>query len=147
MNSTTEWPALAAPIEVVRTEQQWRYASSCAAGYGAARLLVWRAEVGHIAAVTELGIGASVTNSAEHIWTALVREYGEPLVLLEHYLGTDTLDLDGEHLDQVYVHGQRPDWRRIWPVPTENPDHARFRQWMRSLVSAGLVREIAGRPG
>lgn len=133
------WPALTPPARLIRCEQRWRYASSCGAGYGVARLLVWQAPAGHVAAVTDLGIGASVTNSAEHIWSALVAEYGQPLVLLEHYLGEDTLDLDGEHLDQVFVRNGQPAWRRIWPTSDSHPQHDEFQRWALVLHDMGTT--------
>jgi hypothetical protein len=133
------WPALTLPVRLIRHEQRWRYASSCAAGYGMARLVVWQASTGYIAAVTDLGIGASVTNSAEDIWSALVAEHGEPLVLLEHYLGEDTLDPDGEHFDQIYVRNGLPEWRRIWPTPDNHPQHDEFQRWAVQLHDLGTM--------
>lgn len=127
------WLALTLPVQLIRCEQRWRYASSCAAGFGEARLLVWQAPAGHVAAVTELGIGASVTNSAGHIWSALVAEYGQPLVLLEHWLAEDSHLGDGEHVDQVRVRNGQPEWRRIWPTPPSNPQHQEFERWIQPL--------------
>jgi hypothetical protein len=69
---------------------------------GVAHLREWLTAVpepGHLTVVTETGRAASVTESAEHIWAALVRRYGPYLALLEHYLapelgeGMETLDL------------------------------------------------------
>jgi hypothetical protein len=97
-------------------------------GAGYAHLRVWAADSGHVAIVTETGLGASTTNSAEHIWLALVEQYGHPLVLLEHYPAAETLG--GESLDQVHVRDWQPAWRRIWPTPPENPGHEEFERWM-----------------
>lgn len=145
MTTHASWPTLTSPVELIRHEARWRYASSCVAGGGVARLLVWRSYAGladdtvtgHVAAVTELGIGVSVTNSAEHIWASLVAEYGEPMVLLEHYLGDDTLNPDGERIDQVYVQRGQPDWRRLWPTPASHSDHHRFREFLYALTEMG----------
>jgi hypothetical protein len=128
--ASTPWPELTEPLEVVQAEIRWRYSSSCAAGYGEAQLVVWRAEAGHIAVVTELGIGASITNSVEHIWRALVETYGQPLVLLEHWLATTDVS---EHLDQVHVDNGQAEWRRIWPTGPEHPDRDRFTTWVQAL--------------
>jgi len=87
-------------------------------------------EPGHLAAVTETGTAAEVTQSAGHIWAELARKYGASLVLLEHHLapeageGVETLDLI-----RIGADGS-PHWLRIWPSPEENPRHARLELWM-----------------
>jgi hypothetical protein len=100
---------------------------------GAAHLRVWLttgAEPGHLAVVTETRLGASVTESAGHIWAELARRYGPSVVLLEHYPapelgeGTETLDLV-----RIGADGS-PHWTRVWPTPEDNPRHAGLELWM-----------------
>lgn len=128
------WPAMTHPVELIRDEDRWPYDTSVGAGYGIARLLVWTMPIGHVAAVTDLGNGASITNSAEHIWAALADQYGEPLVLLEHYWAEGGVE---EHVDQVAVLDGQPRWRRIWPTPPSNPQHDELRQWIAPLHELG----------
>jgi hypothetical protein len=57
--------------ELIADEPFWRYPSATTAEEGVAHLRVWLttgAEPGHLAVVTETGLGASVTESAGHIW-------------------------------------------------------------------------------
>lgn len=115
--------------ELLTDEPGWQYPSTCAAGSGQARLRVWAScgAPGRIAVVTELGIGASTTNSAEMIWAELASTLPGPLTLIEHWPADRHSD---EHLDQVAVASGHPAWRRIWPVPDTNPSHAEFLRWM-----------------
>ena len=56
--------------ELVADEPFWRYLAGMA-GEGVAQLRVWLTaglEPGHLAVVTETGLGGSVTESAGHIW-------------------------------------------------------------------------------
>jgi hypothetical protein len=98
---------------------------------GVAHLRVWTTTGGHLAVVTEQGMGCSVTNAAEQIRTALIELYGPGVVQLEHY-PTEQRVGDGATLDQVEVIAGRPRWRRIWPVPLTNPDHDELRRWART---------------
>jgi hypothetical protein len=131
----TAFPPLPPIGELQLDDPFWRYPSGTLAGEGVARLRVWAAsEVGgtaYLAAVTELGLGASVTNSAEDIWDELARHWPGPLILLEHYPAAESFPEDGEHLDQVVIGpGREPEWRRIWPVPASNPDRDWLAAWM-----------------
>ena len=61
--------------EMVADEPRWRCPSRCAAADGVAHLRVWAAagQDGHLAVVTETGLGASVTNIIEYIHGVLAR--------------------------------------------------------------------------
>lgn len=115
---------------LVCDERAWPYRSACAAGGGIAHLRVWTARNGHVAIVTETGLGASTTNSAEEIWDELTARFPGALVLLEHWPAGDGADHD--RLDQVAVEGRRPTWRRIWPTAPANPDHDLCQAWMQA---------------
>ncbi len=127
-------PADLPPLgELIADEPFWRYPSATTAGVGVAHLRVWLtigAEPGHLAVVTETGLGASVSESAGRIWSELTRRYGPSLVLLEHYLapefgeGMETLDLV-----RIGADGS-PHWSRVWPTPEDNPRHAGLELWM-----------------
>jgi hypothetical protein len=82
-----------------------------------------------LAVVTDVGLGASITNSIEDIWDSLAARLGEPLFLFEHWTAQPAIG-EEEHLDQVVVHGRSPSWRRIWPTPASNTWHAEFETWM-----------------
>jgi hypothetical protein len=118
--------------KLITDEPFWRYRSGTA-GEGAAHLRVWMTagpEPGHLAAVTETGPAADVTQSAGQIQAELAHRYGAALVLLEHHLapetgeGTETLDLV-----RIGADGS-PHWLRIWPTPEENSRHAGLELWM-----------------
>lgn len=119
--------------ELVRDEPHFRYDSTCGPQRGSAHLRVWRcapAEPGTarwLAVVTEIGDGASISNSAAEIWHALANQYGQALVLLEYW--NDGSDCGPDHIDQVALRHSTPDWRRIWPTPRANPAHAEFTAW------------------
>ncbi|MDX2683711.1 hypothetical protein [Streptomyces soliscabiei] len=87
-------------------------------------------ENGHVAIVTETGLGASTTNSAGEIWDELTARFPGPLVLLEHWPAGDGDDHD--RLDQVGLVGRRPTWRRIWPTAPANPDHHLRQTWIQA---------------
>ena len=173
------WPQLIHPVQLVASEHEWIYPSGVAAGSGVARLLAWRMlpsppssrqpsrqrgpgrrgrgpgghSGGHVVAVTDLGVGASITNSAEHLWAVLVVQFGEPLVLLEHYRAQPGLaELGGklgeEHVDQVMVTAEQDvRWRRIWPTAPEHPDHDELTSWVTPLRDLGLpIHQIEGEP-
>lgn len=124
-------PLTDAHTALVCDEPVWPYRSACAADGGIAHLRVWWAgEFGHVAVVTETGLGASTTNSAEEIWNALTTRFPGPLVLLEHWPAGDGADHD--RLDQVAMEGRRPAWRRIWPTLPTNPDHHLCQAWMQA---------------
>jgi hypothetical protein len=87
-------------------------------------------EPGHLAAVTETGTAAEVTQSAGHIWAELARKYGASLVLLEHHLAPEAGE-GAETLDLVRIGADgSPHWLRVWPTPEENPRHAGLELWM-----------------
>jgi hypothetical protein len=123
-----DFPDLPIPITMHTDNPFWRYPSACAAGEGVGHLRVWICPAAaHLAIVTEMGLGASITNSIEDIWAALATGCGGRLVLLEHWPTDPYAD---EHLDQVIIDGGTPHWRRIWPTPPSNPGHTRFEEWM-----------------
>ncbi|WP_433242365.1 hypothetical protein [Actinomadura nitritigenes] len=130
---TAPFPPLPAPLELRLNVPAWRYPSRCAAGHGVGQLRIWSCRVadrlGHLAIVTECGIGATTTNSAEPIWGILRRSFMGPLVLLEHWPQAQSPDV-GEHLDQVVVACGLETWRAIWPTPPTNPAHLEFEAWM-----------------
>ena len=64
-------------------------------------------EPGHLAVVTETGTASGITESTEHIWTALARRHGPSLVLLEHLPAPETGE-GGETLDLVRVCRRQP---------------------------------------
>jgi len=120
-------PPLGGLIEDAR---QWWYPSrDCAGGEGLARLRVWTAGDGHLAAVTELGIGVSITNAISDIWQLLDEDYPGPLILVEHWPASQAGNT-GEHLDLVQARDRRPDWQRLWPTAAANPCHAAAEAWM-----------------
>ncbi|MEU5193580.1 hypothetical protein AB0G86_05880 [Streptomyces scabiei] len=124
-------PVPDASAALVRDDPAWSFRSACAAGGGIAHLRVWKTEdEGHVAIVTETGLGASTTNSAGEIWMELVACYPGPLVLFEHWPAGDCGDHD--RLDQVAMEGRRPIWRRIWPTAPANPDHDVCTAWMQA---------------
>lgn len=128
-------PALPNVGGLVLADPAWPYLSGTLAGGGVAHLRVWDmagGEPGHIAVVSDVGMGASVTNAAEHIWSHLVDEYGHPLWLLEHYPPNRTFPDDGDQLDQVTIEAGEPRWLRWWPLPPDHPDHERCVAWMRA---------------
>lgn len=122
---------LPAPRGLVTNDPFWRYPSQAGAGEGIAHLRVWRTGHGHLAIVSEVGLGASITNSAEHIYAALAATYGaRGLIVLEHWPADQDL-ADEEHLDQVQIADDgTPYWRRIWPTPPTNPHHRSLDSWM-----------------
>ena len=128
--STLDLPPLG---EMVADEPWWRYPSRCAAGDGIAHLRVWHLAVqdGHLAVVTETGLGASVTNSIEDIHGVLAQSYPGPLTLIEHWPAAESAPAGGEHLDLALVQDRRPSWQRIWPTPAANPAHDTLDAWMR----------------
>ena len=85
---------------------------------------------GHLAAVTETGAAAGVTESAGRIWAELARRYGPSLVLLEHQPAPE--DREGaETLDVVRIAADgSARWTRVWPTPEDNPRHAGLELWM-----------------
>ena len=129
----------------------WRYRSSCAAGFGTAHLRAFGDLGTDLVIVSERGIGASVTNSAEHIWAALADAFGngngDVPVVLEHWPPGEGVT-EVEHLDQLLVIDGTPRWRRIWPVPDTNPNHAENAAWMQAIghaLIAGLSASTRSR--
>lgn len=132
-------PYVLAPHILVADEPSWAYPSSCAGGGGLALLRVWRtADNGHLAIVTESGVGVTITNSAEEITAKLSGRFTGPLVVLEHWRAGD--GADHERLDQVFAPaGHSPRWRPVWPIPPTNPNHQAHRDWMHAFGAAMLT--------
>ncbi|MEV6527388.1 hypothetical protein AB0M43_36240 [Longispora sp. NPDC051575] len=133
-------PVLPVPGRLLLDQIAWEYPSPCAAGSGLARLRIWQTTTpspGHLALVTDSGIGASITNSIAEIWHTLRNALGAPLWLLEHWPADAS---EPEHLEQVAVTGLRPSWWRAWPTSTDNPRHELLQVWMivhgRDLLAA-----------
>ena len=98
-------------------------------------------EPGHLAAVTETGAAAEITESAGYIWGELVRRYGSPLVLLDHHPAPEAGEGE-ETLDLVRVCADSsPHWLRVWPTPEDNPRHAGLELWM-----AAYGHQIVSKP-
>lgn len=137
------------PGDLVCDDPAYRYDSDCGPGYGRTHLRVWRCgdaeQPTWLAMITEIGDGATVTNSAAHIWSALVEEYGPELVVLEHWNAGSGSGPD--HVDQMAMDKGDPTWRRIWPTPEDHPNHAEFDAWyawQRPLLPQGRVSAAAG---
>lgn len=122
--------------ELIRNEPRFRYDSACAAGYGRAHLRVWRCAdddpVQYLAVLTQIDDGASITNSAADIWHALANQYGQQVVVLEHW--PDDGDCTPEHVDQVTLDRGKPTWRRVWPSSEDHPDHVEFTAWAQKIL-------------
>lgn len=131
------WPKLPAADTLVVDEPAWPHPGIGAGGV--AHLRVWATtDGGHLAVVTEQGVGCSTTNAAEHIHSALAEQYGPGVVHLEHYPAAQRV-VGPDTLDQVIVtNGGRPQWRRIWPTPTTNSHHEQFDTWVRTGGAAIL---------
>jgi DNA ligase (NAD+) len=138
-------PHVPDPHDLVADDQTWTYPSSCAGGGGRAHLRVWRtADGGHLAIVTENGIGVTVTNVAEEINARLTARFPGPLVVLEHWRAGD--GANHARLDQALAPaGHRPQWRPVWPIPPVNPDHAAHQHWMRDCGNALLAAPASPR--
>jgi hypothetical protein len=130
--------------ELIVDKPAWRHPAWGLAAEGVAHLRIWTTAAdppGHLAVVTETGLGNSVTESAGRIWAELVRRYGPSLVLLEHRPapglaeGVETLDLV-----RIGADGS-PHWTRVWPTPEDNPRHAGLELWM-----AAHGHQILSRP-
>jgi hypothetical protein len=95
----TSFPSLPPIGELELDDPFWRYPSGAGAGEGVARLRVWAASggTGHLAVVTELGLGASITNSIEDIWDDLRARWHGDLTLLEHYPAAESFPDDITH--------------------------------------------------
>lgn len=133
---STRWPALPVADTLVLADPVWSHPGLYVGGV--AHLRVWTTTTGgHLAVVTEQGMGVSVTNAAEDIHSALVGLYGPGVVHLEHY-PTEQRGGDDPTLDQVAVVDGRPRWRRVWPVPPVNPDHYELDAWGRAGGAAVL---------
>ncbi|MGA5819881.1 hypothetical protein ACPC54_18715 [Kitasatospora sp. NPDC094028] len=124
---TDPFPALP-ELATLRSDTDWRYPSACAAGHGVARLRVWTTSTpGQVlAVVTELGIGATVTNSAAEIHTELTARYGPGTVVLEHWKARSERE---HHFAQTALVEGEPTWRAVWPTDPLNPHHDHFQQW------------------
>lgn len=142
-NRSTPPPQLLPIGMLVRDQMRWNYAiSSVGGGLGTAALRVWMSPPGgHVAVVTELGTGLSITNGAEHIHAALNDEY-PGLILFEHYPATPPLDHLDEHIDQVVMTKGKVSWRAVWPVPPANPNFMANQRWIRlygTTISPGFA--------
>jgi hypothetical protein len=127
----TSFPCLPPIGELELDDPFWRYPSG--AVEGGARLRVWAASggTGHLAVVTELGLGVSIADSIEDIWNALRARWHGDLTLLEHYPAAESFPGDGDHLYQVGIGpGREPAWRRVWPVPASSPGRDWLAGWM-----------------
>jgi hypothetical protein len=127
-------PADLPPLgELVVDEPFWRHPAWGLAREGVAHLRIWTTAAdlpGHVAVVTETGLGNSVTESAGRIWADLARRYGPSLVLLEHHPAPELAE-GVETLDLVRVGAEgSPQWTRVWPTGEDNPRHAGLEQWM-----------------
>lgn len=122
-------PWLPALEALVHSDPRWAYRGSDGAP-GTAFLRVWRAGVGHLAVVTELGDGRSVTNASREIRSALAGLYGEPLALAEHWPASQAPE-SGEHVDLVLPPGWPggQGWAALWPVGRDNPRYEANRAW------------------
>jgi hypothetical protein len=125
-------------------EPFWRHPAWGLAREGVAHLRIWMTATdppGHVAVVTEIGLGNSVTESAGRIWAELVRRYGPSLLLLEHHPAPELAE-GVETLDLVRIGADgSPHWSRVWPTPEDNPRHADLELWM-----AAYGHQIVGRP-
>jgi len=132
------------PGDLVVDEPFWQHPAWGLAREGVAHLRVWTTATdppGHVAVVTETGLGNSVTESAGRIWAELVRRYSPPLVLLEHHPAPELAD-GVETLDLVRAGADgSPHWTRVWPTPQDSPRHAGLELWM-----ARYGYQIVGRP-
>jgi hypothetical protein len=119
--------------DLVADEPFWRYRAGGPDRGDVAHLRVWLTtgpEPGYLAAVTETGLAASVTESAGHIRAALARRYGPTVVLAGHRLAPGLAD-GAQALDLVRFGADgSPHWSRIWPTPAEHPRHAGPELWM-----------------
>jgi hypothetical protein len=135
---------LASLGELVVDEPFWRHPAWGLAREGVSHLRIWMTATdppGHVAVVTETGVGNSVTESVGRIWADLVRRYGPPLVLLEHHLAPELAE-GVETLDLVRIGADgSPHWSRVWPTPEDNPRHAGLELWM-----AEYGHQIVDRP-
>jgi hypothetical protein len=130
--------------ELIVDEPFRRHPAVGLAAEGVAHLRIWTTATdppGHLAVVTETGLGNSVTESAGRIWADLVRRYSPSLVLLEHHPAPDLAE-GAETLDLVRISADgSPHWTRVWPTPEDNPRHAGLELWM-----AAHGRQILSRP-
>jgi hypothetical protein len=119
--------------ELVVDDPFWRYPAGGLAWEAVAHLRVWLTtgpEPGHLAVVTETGLGVSVTESAGHIWAELACRYGHSVVLFEHH-PLPELGEGAETLDLVCIGADgSPHWTRVGPTPEDNPRHAGLELWM-----------------
>jgi hypothetical protein len=117
----------------VADEPFWRHPAWGLAREGVAHLRIWTTPTdppGHVAVVTETGLGNSVTESAGRIWADLARRYGPSLLLLEHHPAPELAE-GVETLDLVRIGADgSPHWSRVWPTPQDNPRHAGLELWM-----------------
>lgn len=131
-------PHVQDPARPVIDDPVWTYPSRCAGGGGIALLRAWPTDRGgHLAILTDSGVGVSITNAAEDIAPKLAKLLPGPLVVMEHYPRTGP-DCQ-EHMDQVVVVNGVPHWRPVWPIPPVNPRFAENDAWMRGPGSIVLT--------
>jgi hypothetical protein len=132
--------------ELVADEPLWRHPACGLAAEGVAHLRIWTTATdppGHLAVVTETGLGAPVTESAGRIWADLVRRYGPSLVLLEHHRAPELAE-GVETLDLVRIGADgSPHWSRVWSASEENPRPGRLRD--RRADRCRQAIQLAGR--
>ena len=139
--SADDLPPIAA---LIVDDPFWRHPAWGLAAEGVAHLRIWTAATdppGHLAVVTETGLGNSVTESAGRIWAELVRGYGPSLVLLVHHPAPELAE-GVETLDLVRIGADgSPHWTRVWPTPEDHPRHVGLELWM-----AADGHQIVSRP-
>ncbi|MGW1290761.1 hypothetical protein ACWD4N_46200 [Streptomyces sp. NPDC002586] len=135
-------PRVLDPREPLLDDPVWAYPSHCAGGGGVAHLRVWATDQnGHLAVVTEKGIGVTITNAAEDIHAKLANAHRGPLVVLEHWTAGDGAPY--ARLDQVHMASSgEPQWRAVWPIPPANPRFAVHHEWMRAFGAILLAARM-----
>ena len=124
----------------------WRYPSrDCPGGTGIAWLRVWSAGDGHLAVVTELGRGVSITKAIADIWQSLASRFPGPLIVIDTGQATEAPESE-EHLDLVHVRDRTPQWQRLWPTPPASPNHVGFDAWM-AAHQRTILERFRQRPG
>uniref|UniRef100_UPI003F4949B4 hypothetical protein n=1 Tax=Actinokineospora sp. CA-119265 TaxID=3239890 RepID=UPI003F4949B4 len=107
------FPPLPVPARLVLDDPAWTYGGPHASGIARAR--VWETtDQGHLAVVTDAGLGRSITNAAEEVWASLAQRFAPAgLVMIEHYATADPDRADT--LDQVVIEAGWAAWRHLWP--------------------------------
>jgi hypothetical protein len=124
------WPRLPSGLRAADENREWRYPGLQTGGVGHLRSFMTTDGV-WLLVVSQLDIGASVTNAAEDIYTALVAEYGRRIVYLEHWPSGARGDDSNPTLHMVVAEVGLPFWRAVWPCGEQNPDYATNQAWIR----------------